>query len=125
MSRLISRIPCALTSELTGTQRHCAARRKLPRTACGAMPLRVRVERPVRPHRFSASMKSSGVTSAWRSRPASADLQFCVHRDDASLCVAPHHHVTSALPKLDKTQTLQSSLRLRTRNSGQLRHGSA
>jgi len=39
---------CCLTSGLTGTQRHCAARRMLPRTARGAMPLRVRVERPVR-----------------------------------------------------------------------------
>lgn len=40
----------SLTSELTGTQWHYAARRMLPRTACGAIPLRVRVERPVRPH---------------------------------------------------------------------------
>lgn len=35
------------TSEWTGTLRHCAARRMLPRTARGAMPQRVRVERPV------------------------------------------------------------------------------
>jgi hypothetical protein len=44
-----------LTSELTGRQWHCAARRMLRRTARGAMPLRVRVERPVRLHqRFFA-----------------------------------------------------------------------
>jgi hypothetical protein len=34
-----------ITLELTGTQRHCAARRKLTSTLRGAMPLRVRVER--------------------------------------------------------------------------------
>ena len=38
-----------ITLELTGTQWQGAARRMLPRTACGALPLRVRVERPVRP----------------------------------------------------------------------------
>ena len=42
--------PCKLTLELTGTQWHCAAGRKLTSTPRGAMPLRVRVERPVRRH---------------------------------------------------------------------------
>lgn len=40
----------SLTSELTGTHRPGAASRMLPRTACGALPVRVRVERPVRLH---------------------------------------------------------------------------
>jgi hypothetical protein len=39
---------CGLTLELTGTQRHGAAWRTLTSTPCGAMPLRVRVERLVR-----------------------------------------------------------------------------
>ena len=42
--------PCGLTLELTGMQWHCAARRMLACTPCGAMPLRVRVERPVMSH---------------------------------------------------------------------------
>ena len=42
---------CGLTSELTGTYRQGAARRMLPRTSRGALPVRVRVERPVRQHR--------------------------------------------------------------------------
>lgn len=36
-----------VTLELTGRQRHSAARRTLTSTARGGMPLRVRVERPV------------------------------------------------------------------------------
>lgn len=40
---------CALTLELTGTQRYGAARRTLTSPLRGAMLLRVRVERPVRP----------------------------------------------------------------------------
>src|SRR4051812_41609788 len=51
---------CGLTSELTGTQRHCAARRTLTSTPCGAMPLRVRVERPVSPHRPEAERIHTG-----------------------------------------------------------------
>jgi hypothetical protein len=39
----------AITSELTGTQRHCAAGRMRIGTPSGAVPLRVRVERPVSP----------------------------------------------------------------------------
>jgi hypothetical protein len=59
-----------ITLEFTGTHRHWAARRKLTSTLRGPMPVRVRGERPVRPHLRSASMKSSGLTSAWRRRPA-------------------------------------------------------
>jgi hypothetical protein len=40
----------ALTLEWTGAHRQGAARRMLPRTACGALPVRVRVERPVIAH---------------------------------------------------------------------------
>lgn len=36
--------------ELTCTHRQGATRRMLSRTACGALPVRVRIERPVRPH---------------------------------------------------------------------------
>jgi len=38
---------CGITSELTGTQWHCATWRMLTCGPCGAMPLRVRVERRV------------------------------------------------------------------------------
>ena len=90
----------------------------LPRTACGALPVRVRV---------SSLQRLDEIL--WRDiRLAqqaceSTDLQLRVHWDGAPLCVAPHHNVTAALAKLDETQTLQSSLCFRTRNSGQLRHG--
>jgi len=50
MTGILERVMCGVTSELTGTWWHCAARRMLPRTTCGAMPLRARVERPVRHH---------------------------------------------------------------------------
>lgn len=46
---VISRNSTASTSELTGARRHCAARRTLTSMPRGAMPLRVRVERPVSP----------------------------------------------------------------------------
>ena len=52
----------------TDTQRHCAARRMLQRTARGAMPLRVRVERPVRwpvPHSsFASKGRNKAMTRA-------------------------------------------------------------
>src|SRR5207237_306533 len=43
-------VSSGLTSELTGTQRHCAAWRTLTSPPCGAMPLRVRGERAVMRH---------------------------------------------------------------------------
>ena len=54
------------TSELTGTQRQGAARHMLPGTACGAMPLRVRVERPVRSHRTEPRVPCVPARSATR-----------------------------------------------------------
>lgn len=49
------------TSELTGAQRHCAARRTLISAPCGAMPLCVRVERPVKAQAHGRSSSSSAM----------------------------------------------------------------
>ncbi len=55
----------SLTSELTGAHRQGAARRMLPHSAHGALPVRVRVERPVRPlHRSTAGMTAITITMA-------------------------------------------------------------
>jgi|GEM_PF-4881677 len=51
LPRLAGRsVPCGLTSELTGTHRQGAANRAREHTSCGALPVRARVERPVRQH---------------------------------------------------------------------------
>ena len=40
-----------LTLEVSGTHRQRAARCTIIRAPCGALPVRVRLDRPVRPHR--------------------------------------------------------------------------
>ena len=83
-SRLVARAPLGspdcnvethsdLTSKLTGTHRPCAARRRLVHMPC-ALPLRVRVERPLRPHWTHAatpifSTSTTGSDCASRKKP--------------------------------------------------------
>lgn len=51
----LSSLKCGLTFELTGMQRLRTVRRKLSSASRGVMPLRVRVEQPVRSHRACAT----------------------------------------------------------------------
>lgn len=76
-------LPCRLTSELTGAQRHCAARRTLTSTHRGAMPLRVRVERLVRAHDSSLQLP--------RPRIYGNDLVERVIVDDQNGSTHRHH----------------------------------
>jgi hypothetical protein len=63
--------------ELTGAQWHCATWHMLTCTPCGAMPLRVRVERPVRPrpHR--------------RAEPRQTAMAFMSANQDPSFAAEP------------------------------------
>ena len=71
---------CGITLELTGTYRQGAARRMMTQAACGALPVRVRVERPVRPHALSPSRSDRwpqrGQACAARSQDSQVPAEF-------------------------------------------------
>lgn len=93
------------TFELTGAQRHCAARRTLASTPRGAMPLRVRVERPVRPrchvisspHRLWLREGLETGCTAWLARPALWGVRD--HRDSSAPSPLPRRGASFPLAR--------------------------
>ena len=93
------------TFELTGAQRHCAARRTLASTPRGAMPLRVRVERPVRPrchvisspHRLWLREGLEAGCTAWLARPALWGIRD--HRDSSAPSPLPRRGASFPLAR--------------------------